>query len=90
MRGARRDGRARTHRGASSSAATTSISRSAAGGRTAASFPAVGSRPDYHRAGDRPERINYEKMETIARMVHQMSWNLAQQDSRPGLNRDLE
>jgi Zn-dependent M28 family amino/carboxypeptidase len=50
----------------------------------------TGLHPDYHRAGDRPERINYEKMETIARMVHQMSWNLAQQDSRPGLNRDLE
>lgn len=50
----------------------------------------TGLHPDYHRAGDRPERINYQKMESIARMVHQASWNLAQQDSRPMLDRDLE
>ncbi len=49
--------------------------------------PAVGSftglHPDYHTPYDRPEKINYEKLETIARLVHQASWNLANQASRP-------
>ena len=26
---------------------------------------------------DRPEKINYAKMEKIARLIHQASWNLA-------------
>jgi Zn-dependent M28 family amino/carboxypeptidase len=42
-----------------------------------------GLHPDYHTANDRPEKINYEKMEKIARLVHQLSWNLAQQAARP-------
>lgn len=46
----------------------------------------TGLHPDYHTIYDRPERIHYAKMEKIARMIHQMSWNLAQQDSRPKLN----
>jgi Zn-dependent M28 family amino/carboxypeptidase len=43
----------------------------------------TGLHPDYHTIHDRPERINYEKFETIARMVHQMSWDLANADGRP-------
>jgi hypothetical protein len=39
----------------------------------------TGLHPDYHTANDRPEKINYEKMERIARLVHQVSWDLAQQ-----------
>jgi len=46
----------------------------------------TGLHPDYHTQYDRPEKINYAKMERIARLVHQMSWNLAQQDARPKLN----
>jgi hypothetical protein len=46
----------------------------------------TGFHPDYHRVTDDPERINYEKMEKIVRLVHQLSWNLAQQDSRPKMN----
>jgi hypothetical protein len=45
----------------------------------------TGLHPDYHTPQDRPERINYEKMERIARLVHQMSWDLAQQNGRPKL-----
>jgi Peptidase family M28/PA domain len=45
----------------------------------------TGLHPDYHTPGDRPERINYAKMEKIARMVHQMSWDLANANSRPKL-----
>jgi hypothetical protein len=41
-----------------------------------------GLHPDYHTANDRPEKINYEKMEKIARLVHQMSWDLAQQPAK--------
>jgi len=41
-----------------------------------------GLHPDYHTVNDRPEKINYEKMEKIARLVHQISWNLAQQTAR--------
>jgi hypothetical protein len=43
----------------------------------------TGLHPDYHTTNDRPEKINYVKMETIARLVHQVSWNLAQTSSRP-------
>ena len=45
-----------------------------------------GLHPDYHTERDRPEKINYDKMEKTARLVHQMSWNLAQQDGRPQLD----
>lgn len=43
----------------------------------------TGLHPDYHTAYDRPEKIDYAKMERIARLVHQLAWNLAQSDGRP-------
>ncbi len=43
----------------------------------------TGLHPDYHTPYDRPEKINYDKMERIARLVYQASWDLAQQDGRP-------
>ena len=43
----------------------------------------TGLHPDYHTVYDRPEKVNYEKMERIARLVYQASWDLAQQDGRP-------
>jgi Zn-dependent M28 family amino/carboxypeptidase len=43
----------------------------------------TGLHPDYHTQYDRPEKINYEKMEKVARLVHQASWVLANQDGRP-------
>ncbi len=46
-------------------------------------FVHTGLHPDYHTTFDRPEKINYVKMEKIARLVHQVSWNLAQGDARP-------
>ncbi|HYN08181.1 MAG TPA: M28 family peptidase [Vicinamibacterales bacterium] len=45
----------------------------------------TGLHPDYHTVNDDPDRINYVKMEKILRLVHQMSWTIAQQDGRPGL-----
>jgi hypothetical protein len=46
----------------------------------------TGFHPDYHTVNDDPQRINYEKLEKIVRLVHQLSWNLAQQDARPEMN----
>ncbi|MBV6520535.1 MAG: hypothetical protein MNPFHGCM_00651 [Gemmatimonadaceae bacterium] len=46
----------------------------------------TGLHPDYHLAGDRPEKINYAKMEKIARLVHQAGWDLANAATRPRLN----
>ena len=43
----------------------------------------TGLHPDYHTQYDRPEKINYVKMEKIARLVHQVSWDIANADSRP-------
>jgi hypothetical protein len=45
----------------------------------------TGLHPDYHTVNDDPDRINYVKMEKILRLVHQMSWTIAQQDGRPRL-----
>ena len=44
----------------------------------------TGLHPDYHTQFDRPEKIDYTKVERIARLVYQTSWDLAQADSRPG------
>lgn len=46
-------------------------------------FVHTGLHPDYHTVYDQPEKINYVKMEKIARLVHQTSWNLAQGKGRP-------
>jgi hypothetical protein len=43
--------------------------------------------PDYHTTDDRPERIDYSKIERIARLIYQASWNLAQSESRPKLEK---
>jgi Zn-dependent M28 family amino/carboxypeptidase len=43
----------------------------------------TGLHPDYHTQYDRPEKINYVKMEKIARLVHQVSWDIANADTKP-------
>lgn len=48
----------------------------------------TGLHPDYHLVTDRPEKINYVKMEKIARLVHQVSWDLSQAASRPKISAD--
>lgn len=45
----------------------------------------TGLHPDYHTVNDRPERIDYGKVERVARLVHQMSWDVAQGAGRPGM-----
>jgi hypothetical protein len=49
-------------------------------------FFQTGLHPGYHTPNDRPEKINYSKMERIVRLVHQASWDLAQQAARPRLD----
>jgi len=47
----------------------------------------TGLHPDYHTEFDRPEKIEYEKLERIARLVHQTSWDLASGEGRPKFDR---
>ncbi len=48
---------------------------------------ATGLHPDYHTPADRPERIEYAKMERIVRLVYQATWDLANASTRPVLNK---
>lgn len=43
----------------------------------------TGLHPDYHTQYDRPEKINYAKIEKVARLIYQASWNLANAAARP-------
>ena len=43
----------------------------------------TGLHPDYHTQYDRPEKINYVKMEKITRLIHQVSWDIANADTKP-------
>ncbi len=43
----------------------------------------TGLHPDYHTVYDRSEKISYGKIEKIARLIHQASWDLANADARP-------
>jgi hypothetical protein len=45
----------------------------------------TGLHPDYHTPGDRPERIEYAKMERIVRLVYQTSWDVANSPKRPSM-----
>ena len=49
----------------------------------------TGLHPDYHTPDDTPERIEYEKMERIARLVHRTSWTIAQAGGRPTYSLEL-
>ncbi len=40
----------------------------------------TGLHPDYHPPNDRPERINYPKMEKILRVIYQLTWEVADRD----------
>lgn len=45
----------------------------------------TGLHPDYHTPDDDPERIEYEKMTRIVRLVHQTSWDVANAAGRPSV-----
>ena len=42
-----------------------------------------GLHPDYHRPSDVASKLNYEKMTRIVKLLHAVSWNLANADDRP-------
>ncbi|MBM63437.1 MAG: hypothetical protein CL484_10870 [Acidobacteria bacterium] len=46
-------------------------------------FIHTGLHPDYHTERDQPDKLRYEKMTRIVKMVHQLSWNLAESLDRP-------
>ena len=46
-------------------------------------FVHTGLHPDYHTERDTPEKLRYDKMTRIVRMVHQLSWDLAGDAERP-------
>jgi len=48
-----------------------------------------GVHEDYHQPSDSPDKIDYKKMEKVARTVYVMAWNLANQPKRPVVDKDL-
>lgn len=46
-------------------------------------FIHTGLHPDYHTGDDVADRLNYEKMTRITRLIHQATWNLANSNERP-------
>lgn len=50
----------------------------------------TGLHPDYHRPTDTAEKINYQKMEKIVRLVFLSSWNASNEPTRPQLNSSRE
>ena len=43
----------------------------------------TGLHPDYHRPSDVANKLNYEKMTRVVKLLHAVSWNLANADGRP-------
>jgi Zn-dependent M28 family amino/carboxypeptidase len=47
----------------------------------------TGLHPDYHRPSDDANKINYEKMTRVVKLLHAVSWNLANVNGRPAIER---
>lgn len=45
----------------------------------------TGLHPDYHTPADDADKINYEKMTRIVKLLHAVSWDLANRDGRPAI-----
>jgi hypothetical protein len=52
-------------------------------------FLTTGLHPDYHRATDTPEKIDYHEMQVVSKTIAAVGWVLANQAGRPGLKKDL-
>lgn len=48
-----------------------------------------GEHEDYHRPGDSPDKIDYQKMEMITRTVYMMLWEVANRPTRPKVDKPL-
>jgi Zn-dependent M28 family amino/carboxypeptidase len=52
-------------------------------------FFTTGLHPDYHRATDTPDKIDYKQMQVVAKTMGAVAWVLATQPGRPQLNTKL-
>lgn len=52
-------------------------------------FFTTGLHPDYHRATDTPEKIDYKEMQTVSRTVAAVAWAIANRTERIKLNANL-
>ena len=48
-----------------------------------------GVHEDYHRPGDEPQKIDYEKMEKVARTIYMTLWEVANLPARPKVDKPL-
>jgi hypothetical protein len=48
-----------------------------------------GVHEDYHRAGDEPQKIDYDKMEKVARTIYMTLWEVANLPARPRVDKPL-
>jgi len=48
-----------------------------------------GVHEDYHRLGDEVQKIDFEKMEKVARTVYQTLWELSENEKRPVVDKKL-
>jgi hypothetical protein len=48
-----------------------------------------GVHEDYHRPGDEPQKIDYEKMEKVARTIYVTLWEVANRPHRPKVDKQL-
>lgn len=48
-----------------------------------------GEHEDYHRPGDSPDKIDYQKMQKVTRTVYMMLWELANRPARPAVDKQL-
>ncbi|HXI61987.1 MAG TPA: M28 family peptidase [Pyrinomonadaceae bacterium] len=48
-----------------------------------------GVHEDYHRAGDEPQKIDYDKMEKVARTIYMTLWEVANLPARPKVDKPL-
>lgn len=49
-----------------------------------------GVHQDYHQPGDEPQKIDYDKMEKIARTVYMTLWEIANRPARPKIDKQLQ
>jgi hypothetical protein len=52
-------------------------------------FLTTGLHPDYHRATDTPDKIDYKEMQVVSKTISAVGWVLATQAGRPQLKADL-
>lgn len=48
-----------------------------------------GEHEDYHRPGDSPDKIDYQKMEKVTRTVYMTLWEVASRPARPKVDKQL-